>query len=167
KIVAYHDRGNPTYLKTIAKDHTFYKQQGSSLGQRLYNAFVFARDQGAAKTVIIGSDAPDLPLSYIKTAFRKLSSYDVIFGPSRDGGYYLVGLKMPLRNIFQNIEWSSSEVLNQSLAKAKKAKKNVYLLKPWQDVDCCDDLERLKKILKKNKSTATNTRIFLYGKSSE
>ncbi|UCC95916.1 MAG: TIGR04282 family arsenosugar biosynthesis glycosyltransferase [Candidatus Omnitrophota bacterium] len=165
KIIAYHAQGNPVYLKKVASKYTFYKQRGVSLGQRLYNAFEFARNQGATKTVIIGSDAPDLPFSYIDTAFRKLASHEVIFGPSKDGGYYLVALKKPIRNIFQNIKWSTCSVLAQSLAKAKKANKKVYLLKVWQDVDSCEDLRRLREFLKTKKSTAINTRRFLYGKS--
>ncbi len=164
RILAYHAHGNPTYLKKIAPDYTFYRQQGASLGQRLYNAFLFASKEGANKTVIIGSDAPNLPFRYIEMAFRKLSRYDVVFGPSRDGGYYLVGLKTPIRNIFQAIKWSTSQVLNQSLNKARKANKKFYLLKVWQDIDTCADLKRLKRTLKTNKHEAVQTRKFFYGK---
>jgi hypothetical protein len=167
RILAYHAEGNPLYLKKVANGYTFYKQQKTSLGQRLYNAFVFARNQGSTKTVIIGSDAPDLPISYIETAFSKLSRHDLIFGPSKDGGYYLVGLKMPVRNIFQGIKWSTSSVLQESLLKAKKANKSVYLLKPWQDVDCCEDLNRLEENLKNKTDIAQHTRRWLYGKQLE
>ena len=162
--MAYHSDGNPGYLRKIAKGYIFYKQKGSSLGQRLHNAFVFAKDHGATKTVIIGSDAPDLPPAYIETAFRKLARHDVVFGPAKDGGYYLVALKKPLRNIFQGIKWSSSSVHRESLRKAKEANKRVYLLNAWQDVDCHDDLDRLKENLKNMPNRAKHTRRFLHGK---
>ena len=164
KIMAYHFDGHPRYLKRIAKGYIFHKQNGNCLGQRLHNAFVFAKSQGSTKTVIIGSDAPDLPPEYIETAFQELSCHDVVFGPSRDGGYYLVGLKMPVRNIFQGIKWSTSSVLKDSLRKAKKADKSVYLLKPWQDIDSCEDLENLKNVFKYRKDIAKHTRKLLYGK---
>jgi hypothetical protein len=164
KIMAYHSAGNPWYLKSIAADYFFYKQKGASLGQRLYKAFVFAKDQGATKTVVVGSDAPDLPPEYIETAYCKLSKYDVVLGPARDGGYYLVALKKPIRNIFQEIKWSTSSVLEQSLRKAKAADQKVYLLRPWRDIDQCDDLKLLSASLKTNKGCAQHTRRFLYGK---
>lgn len=167
KIVAYHYDGNPLYLKKNAIGYSFYKQQGASLGQRLYNAFVFAKSQGATKIVIVGSDAPDLPPEYVEAAFRELPRHDVVFGPSRDGGYYLVGLKIPVLKIFQGIKWSTSSVLEKSLCKAKKAGKSVYLLKPWQDIDCCEDLNRLKTTLKNKTDIAKYTRIWLYGKRFE
>ena len=164
KIMAYHSEGNPVYLKRIAADYIFYKQKGASLGQRLYAAFVFAKNQGSTKTVIVGSDAPDLPPEYIETAFRKLSKHDVVFGPARDGGYYLVALKKSMRNIFLGIQWSTSRVLAESLRKAKEADQKVYLLKPWRDIDQYEDLKALRTLLKTNKNFAQHTRRFLHGK---
>ncbi len=163
KIMAYCSEGHPVYLKRIAPGYILYKQEGVSLGQRLYAAFVFAKNQGATKIVVVGSDAPDLPCAYIKTAFRKLARHDVVFGPSTDGGYYLVALKKPVRNIFQGIKWSTSSVLAESLRKAKGARQKVSLLKPWRDIDQYEDLEALRTSVKKNKACARHTREFLYG----
>lgn len=165
KIMAYHADGNPRYLKRIAKGYIFYKQTGNSLGQRLHHAFVFAQSQGSSKTVIVGSDAPDLPPEYIETAFRKLARHDVVFGPARDGGYYLVALKKPIRNIFQGIKWSTSSVLPESLRKAKAAYQRIFLLKPWRDIDEYDDFKFMLASLKTNNGCAKHTRRFLHGKS--
>lgn len=164
KVMAYHCDGNPSYLKKIAKGYIFYKQTGSSLGQRIHNAFVLAKNQGSTQTVIVGSDAPDLPPALIETAFRKLARHDVVFGPARDGGYYLVALKKPMRNIFQGIKWSTSSVLEESLRKAKKSDQKVYLLKPWGDIDEYDDFKLMNASLKTNKNCAKHTRRFLHGK---
>ena len=135
------------------------------MGRRLARAFAFAENQGATKTVIIGSDAPDLPCEYIETAFRQLSRHDIVFGPSCDGGYYLAALKEPIQNIFQGIKWSSSGVLKESVRKAKAAKKKVYLLKPWRDIDGREDLEAIRAAFKTNKISARHTRRFLDGKN--
>jgi len=67
------------------------EQQGADLGERMNNAFIRALSLGIDACCCIGSDLPDLPLDYIRQAFRELeqSETDVVFGPAEDGGYYL------------------------------------------------------------------------------
>lgn len=148
RIMAYESNGkSPEFLKKISNDFKFYKQKGKNLGQRLYNAFKFAAKSGSSKTVIIGSDSPDLPKSYINKAFNKLNNSDLVLGPAYDGGYYLIGLREPCKEIFENIKWSSSSVFKQTLEKAKKARKKVAVLGLWHDIDTPQDLKYLKKII--------------------
>ena len=91
---------------------------------------------------IIGSDAPDLPLSYIDEAYRLLTSpqTDVVFGPSSDGGYYLLGLRQVWPQFFVNIPWSSAAVLEQSMTAARESSLTTALLPEWQDIDTVEDL---------------------------
>lgn len=164
KILAYDSLGkNPKYLKKIAPGLTFYKQKGVGLGVRMYNAFRFAKDTGAAKMVIIGSDSPTLPALSIKKAFGLLSRADLVLGPSIDGGYYLIGLKSPCAGLFKGIAWSSPTVFRDTIKNAHKLKKRAALLDKIYDIDDTSDLLRLKKDLSKikNRNIARWTRKFL------
>lgn len=121
------------------------RMQGpGDLGQRMQAAFKEMFAAGCERCCIIGSDAPDLPLSYIRRAFQLLEAgqNDAVFGPSRDGGYYLLGLRRVYPGLFTDISWSSSVVLDQSLAAAQRAGLTTSLLPEWQDIDTVDDLNK-------------------------
>ncbi|MCK5655242.1 MAG: TIGR04282 family arsenosugar biosynthesis glycosyltransferase [Candidatus Aureabacteria bacterium] len=144
KIIAYDFCGrNPSFLKKIASDFEFYKQNGKDLGARMFDAFeTFVTNN--TKAVIIGSDSPDLPRSYISRAFEMLSKNDLVLGPAYDGGYYLIGLKEPCKKIFEGIKWSSGSVFERTLEKAKKLKKKAAVLNSWHDIDTPEDLKYFK-----------------------
>jgi uncharacterized protein len=108
------------------------------------NAFKHSFDKGFERTVIIGTDSPTLPLSYIQKAFDVLKEIPVTIGPTFDGGYYLIGLSEQNDKIFDDIEWSTSSVFSQTLARIKATNKRLYVLPPWYDVDTPDSLEFLR-----------------------
>jgi rSAM/selenodomain-associated transferase 1 len=117
------------------------------LGQRMQGAFEEVFATGCESCCIIGSDAPDLPLSYIQEAYQLLSMQytDVVLGPSKDGGYYLLGMKQLWPQLFTNIPWSSTEVLQQSLVAARKSGLTVALLPEWRDIDTVEDLQAFQE----------------------
>jgi glycosyltransferase A (GT-A) superfamily protein (DUF2064 family) len=78
----------------------------------------------------------------MEEAFELLREHDVVFGPSTDGGYYLVGMSKANECIFEDIEWSTEKVLEQSLATCKAAGLEVALLKPLTDIDTEEDLKQ-------------------------
>ena len=145
RIVAYDSNGNSApFLKKLASDFEFYKQNGEDLGVRMFNAFkTFLKNN--TKALIIGSDSPNLPKSYINRAFDKLDKHDVVLGPAFDGCYYLIGFKIPCKEIFKNIKWSSNSVFERTLAKAKRLKKKVAILGFWHDIDRPEDLKYLQR----------------------
>lgn len=164
RIIAYDsDNKNPRYLKRIAPHFRFYKQKGKNLGERMHNTFKFAKENKTSKTVIIGSDSPNLPAGFIKKTFRGLDKYDVVLGPSLDGGYYLIGLKRPCFGLFKNIKWSSNKVLDNTIRNCRRLKKKMTLLDIWYDVDEPVSLMHLKKHLQKEKEkkTSVQTKKFL------
>lgn len=144
RIIAY-DSGNqmPLFLKKIAGEFEFYQQEGSDLGEKMFNAFKSFSAKNI-KTVIIGSDSPYLPRVYLNKAFDELDKNDLVLGPAYDGGYYLIGLKRPCKKIFQNIKWSSRGVFKATLKKAKRLKKRAAVLDFWYDIDTPEDLKYLK-----------------------
>ena len=112
------------------------------------NAFKHSFDTGFERTVIIGTDSPTLPLSYIRNAFDVLKEIPVTVGPTFDGGYYLIEtFRTGMMTVFDDIEWSTSRVFSQTLARIKMANKQLYILPPWYDVDTPDSLEFLRSHL--------------------
>ncbi len=123
---------------------SYIPQKGDDLGERMKNAFKHSFNKGSTRTVIIGTDSPTLPLSYIQNAFDALKEVPITIGPTFDGGYYLIGLTEQNDVIFDGIDWSTSKVFGQTLTKIQAINKQLYVLPPWYDVDTLDDLEFLR-----------------------
>ena len=66
-----------------------------------------------------------------------------MLGPSSDGGYYLLGLKAAHRRMFEDIDWSTERVAEQTLQRAREIGLDVHILPVWYDVDDVDGLRRL------------------------
>jgi rSAM/selenodomain-associated transferase 1 len=117
-------------------------QKGRDLGERLNNIFIEKLAGGYDAVSIIDSDTPDLPRWSIQESFKRLLSNqtDVVFGPCRDGGYYLVGMRQPHPELFDDIPWSTARVLSNTLAKAQKLGVKSDLLPWWDDLDTFEDL---------------------------
>ena len=123
-------------------DIRLFIQQGANLGDKMRQAFVDRFADGYKKVVIIGSDSPSLPVSYIDEV---LTSYkDLILGPSTDGGYYLIGMVGKVFEVFGGIAWGTDQVLDETLDRVKKAGVSLELLPVWYDVDFPEDLKFLK-----------------------
>lgn len=140
-------------LTWLGNNHNIYLQKGKDLGERMSNAFKAACDLGAKSVIIIGSDTPTLEKTLILKAFELLNQNDVIIGPAKDGGYYLLGLsfitdtftKLNAGLIFSDIEWSSSNVYSQTMAKLKQINLSCKLLPEFYDIDNFEDLYSLKQ----------------------
>jgi hypothetical protein len=151
KILAYDSCSKePEYLKMISDNFLFYEQKGKDLGEKMSNAFGYAHENGADHIVIIGSDSPTLPASCLDEAFQLLEEYDVVIGPSQDGGFYLVGSKVPARGMFNDVKWGSDKALEQTLENIISLQKRFVLMDPWYDVDTQDDLKSLKDKLQED-----------------
>lgn len=119
-----------------------FSQKGEDLGERLNNIFLEKIAGGYDAVSIIDSDTPDLPGSAVRESFKRLLSNqtDVVFGPCPDGGYYLVGMRKPHPELFDDIPWSTATVLTCTLEKAKKLRVKTDLLPWWNDLDTLEDL---------------------------
>jgi rSAM/selenodomain-associated transferase 1 len=122
-------------------------QPSGTLGSRL--AFAFARhfQEGAARTgsgvVIVGTDCPGIDRRIVTEAFTALSRFDVVMGPTLDGGYYLLGLRGSVPELFQDIRWGTGAVAAQTRARALGLGLRVQLLRPLRDVDTAQDARAL------------------------
>ena len=113
-------------------------QNGSDLGQKMKNA-IYRELESYNKVVLIGSDIENFDKEYIKLAFSKLDDYDVVIGPSIDGGYGLIGLKEKL-DIFSDIIYSTENVVMDTVLKINNLDKSYYILEPIRDIDTMKDI---------------------------
>lgn len=140
------DSGLTAIADRISGPYFYIKQIGDDLGERLSNVFDKGFSNGFAPIVVIGTDSPTLPAGYVKMGMDFLSDdpHGVVLGPTDDGGYYLIGLSSARPTIFQNINWSSERVYDQTLSNlGLMPVSNLFGLPRWFDVDTPDDLLRL------------------------
>ena len=119
--------------------HDYQLQEGTHLGDRMVRA-VQIELRKSDKICLIGSDCLDLTAHDLKEAFARLETHDLVLGPARDGGYYLIGLKTFIPDLFKNIKWGSAEVLEETLSIARKLSLKTGLLDERLDVDRYTDL---------------------------
>ncbi len=147
-IVAFAPADEKDYFADSSFDDLILVEQtGANLGEKMSNAFKFASRQNAnANAVLIGTDSPTFPAEFIERTFEFLESKtDAVLGKSADGGFYLIGLrqKIPPR-LFDNVEWSSPLVFEQTRRNIERLKFKLNLIPEWFDVDAQDDLRRLR-----------------------
>ena len=122
-------------------------QEGNDLGDRMKSAFKTLFTDGYNKIVIIGTDCFELEQEDIEQAFSLLDHSKVVIGPATDGGYYLLGMSEFMRVLFENIEWSTNWVFDQTMAACKAMNVNVSLLRKLNDIDTMEDLKREPALL--------------------
>ena len=104
------------------------------------NSFLSAFNKGAQEVVMIGIDCPNLSAEVLAQAFEKINNCDLLLGPAVDGGYYLIGLKRAIGELFINIDWGTSKVLQQTVDIAQQLNLSVGYLATLADVDRPEDL---------------------------
>ena len=140
-------------------------QRGISFGERLIFALEDLFAVGFASVCLINSDSPLVPASAFASAARELAKDGdrVVLGRSDDGGYYLIGMKKLHRHLFQGIAWSTAQVFEQTVNRAKEIKLPVHELPTGYDIDDEPSLRRLAKELltAEDSRIAPNTQRFL------
>ncbi|WP_298453659.1 TIGR04282 family arsenosugar biosynthesis glycosyltransferase [uncultured Marinobacter sp.] len=121
-------------------------QQGPNLGSRMLNALEASLESHAC-ALIVGSDCPSVEPGYVHQAVSSLQSYDVVLGPSDDGGYVLIGARRTVPGMLDGIEWGTEGVLEQTCIRLKKLGLSVGLLEPRWDVDEPEDWARFQLTL--------------------
>lgn len=132
------------FEKMLLHPAVLLPQQGNDLGKRMYGAIKEAFSEGYSPVIVIGSDSPSLQPSHIDKAFEALKTADVCLGPSRDGGYYLIGTHRPHKELFEDIPWGENKVFATTLERARGVGLKTSILPGWYDVDAPDDLIYLR-----------------------
>lgn len=133
--------GDGDFFRIPFPELTISQQVGDHLGERLQHALHQAFHHGARKALVIGSDLPGMQWDVLRQAFDLLQDCRVVLGPTRDGGYYLIGMQAPGVDVFQDIPWSTAGVLKATMQKAREAGCQPILLPEKQDIDHRSDLD--------------------------
>ena len=162
-VIAYTPDDARAEFGELAPGFTLVAQHGPDLGARLHGALAALLVAGHAGAIAVDSDTPTLPSAFLQQAVDCLSGPgpDVVLGPTEDGGYYLIGVRSPHRELFERVPWSTPEVLEVTRRRAATAGLRVIDLPSWFDVDTPDDLERLRTMLAGDEDSACQTRRFL------
>jgi uncharacterized protein len=133
------------YADILPADFTLLPQRGDKFGERLYFAVEDLFKCGFEAVCLIDSDSPTVPTENFAEAVELLSASDdrIVLGPSDDGGYYLIGVKKSHRHLFEQIDWSTERVFDQTIQRATEIEVEVKILPTGYDVDDGESLRRL------------------------
>ena len=134
-------------------------QAVGDLGARLTAVAAARFAAGASAVLVVGSDHPTLPAAVVAQAVTWLREGrdEMVIGPAEDGGYYLLGMTRPHPEVFDEISWSTPDVLRATLDRAAALGLPVRRLPSWYDVDTPDDLARLQRALSHHPEAAPTT----------
>lgn len=145
-FVSYGDEGDPALLTRIFPDKfSFFPQSGSTLGERMQNAFAKVFAKGYDKVVLFGADVPLLNVADIEQALQMLDDKQLVYGPTDDGGYYLVAMQQLIEQAFDpGITWGSTKTFSQSISKLQRVAE-IGLIRQLSDIDTIEDLNQLQE----------------------
>lgn len=138
--------------------YNLFEQKGEGLGARLLRAFVETFAAGYERCIVIGTDHPTLPISFVSEAFHALKTpFSVTVGPTEDGGYYLLGMNELYSSLFE-MEYSQPFVFGTTLKLIRQTNAHLTVLPEWYDVDDVSDLKRLSADLQNGANVGVRTR---------
>ena len=133
------------YKNFIPENFILRHQQGSNLGEKMKFAMQETFNSGYNRVILIGSDIPSVKFENIKRAFDSLNNSDVnvIIGDSKDGGYWLIGMKKFFPEIFNisSSKWGKSSVLDSTITKLNHSQISYKFVDSLQDLDTPDDIK--------------------------
>ena len=142
-------------------DASVVAQKGKGLAAGLTSVFAHFVEGHWRRIIAFNSDSPHLPRSVLEDAFETLAAYDVVVGPTHDGGYYLVGAKASHPTLFARDGMGTSSALERLLSRARALELSVGFADPFYDIDVADDLTRLAEELRLAPARAPRTAVWL------
>jgi rSAM/selenodomain-associated transferase 2/rSAM/selenodomain-associated transferase 1 len=136
-----YDGGSRSLMEQwLGAEISFSHQGKGDLGARMARAFHEAFQAGMNRVVIAGTDCPGLTTDLMQKAFEALRQTDVVIGPANDGGYYLIGLRKAISQLFLDMPWGTEDLLERTIRVAKDLGLSVLLLEPLDDIDRPEDI---------------------------
>ena len=131
--------------EAFGADHRYHPQGGGDLGERLHRCVSDSLASGAERVVIVGADVPGIDADILRQAFEGLRDHDLVMGPATDGGYYLIGLRHDVPELFTGVPWGTETVLQRTLEAAAARALTVLMLPALADVDRPEDLSVVER----------------------
>jgi len=122
-------------------------QQGPDLGARMLYALRDALQHDFHKVILIGADCLDLSDRLLRRVCDNLQQHELVLIPAHDGGYVLIGLCARVApELFEDIRWSSDQVLKQTLERAMRLGLDTRVMNPLRDIDRVHDLQHYPQL---------------------
>ena len=137
-----YEGGNREKMECWLGEDLIHAPQGEGdLGNRMERALNEALQNGMDRVVIVGTDCPGLTTDHLRDAFFRLDTRDLVLGPAKDGGYYLIGIKGKVHSgLFRGIPWGTDRVLKRTREKAESLNLSIGLMETLHDVDRPEDI---------------------------
>jgi uncharacterized protein len=135
--------------RVLADGSTPVPQGVEGFGRCLLHAIQQLFAAGHTAACVLSSDTPTLPTDILVSAATALLACDerrVVMGACDDGGYYLLGMRLPHARLFADIAWSSSSVAATTRTRAAVLGLDLVELPIWYDIDDAAALERLARV---------------------
>jgi rSAM/selenodomain-associated transferase 1 len=144
-ICFYPEKKKELLMDWLGEGYAYILQKGADVGERMAAAFLEAFAGGYRRVILMGSDFPDLPQSFLEDSLGVLNTHDAVIGPAMDGGYYLIGFRKEtfFRQAFEGMDWGTEGVFRQTLSILKDHRRQVYVLPVWNDIDTIEDLRQI------------------------
>ena len=148
---------NNQTLKKVKKSGIDYfliseKQQvGNSFGERFSNAIESVFNNGFENVITIGNDTPHLKTHHLIDTLQQLEKNDLILGPSKDGGFYLMGIKKEHfhKETFLKLPWQTNRLQKCISSKATAKNLEIKFLELLNDLDTKEDIKTILNSFKK------------------
>lgn len=121
-----------------------WDQGGGDLGARLERMLARALAAGPW-AIALGADSPGLPSSHLDAAREALQAHEAVIGPTRDGGYWCLGLRRCPPGLLADLPWSRSDTCEATVRRLADRGLSVALAPAWFDVDEPADLAHFRQ----------------------
>lgn len=138
--------------KLLGKEQRYRKQVGDTLGVRMHQAIQEVLHMGYESCVLIGADIPTLQAQQLQQSFQQLESVDVVLGPTKDGGYYLIGAKKPIPEAFDQVTYGQGNVAELTKRKLENASYKVVFVDTLLDIDTPEDILEYSQLERDNQT---------------
>ena len=150
--VCYCGGGREMMRRWLGSGVRLEAQVAGDLGRRMGRAIERAIEDGCQGVVLIGTDVPDFGDEHLRQGFEALENHDMVLGPVRDGGYWLIGMRRAA-DVFSGMNWGRPDVLKRTVERAEGLGLSCAQLETLADVDRPDDLKLLDGELVPSKPT--------------
>lgn len=145
--VAVTPEGEPDLVRRwLGEDLDLVLQRGADLGERMHNAVSDACREGYSPVILVGCDGPGIDEDTLRLALDALSRVELAVVPAHDGGYLLIGMHAPHREIFSGILYGGDRVFRDTMTRARETGLSVELLPAQHDLDRVEDLRHFPEL---------------------
>lgn len=143
-FIYYTPEGSEKILYPIlGENKPYFLQIGNDIGEKMSNSFKEVFRKNYDSCLLIGTDLPEINKNHFKQAFENLKNSDIVFGPSVDGGYYLVGMNQFEKKVFEKQSYGHRDVLSNTVYSLQKEDLKISYINKLNDIDTPEDLKLL------------------------